>query len=223
MESASRLIDEAITPIKLEIIRHPFITELTDGSLPLDAFTRYLAQNYLYLNGFARALALISARSTDSATVEFFARRAAYAIASEQEFAAEMAENFGIDESVLRSAQPSPAGLGYSSFIKQAAALELLPVAMAALLPCYTVYNFVARDLLDRGSPDERYRRWIEMYAGEGFEEGVKGAEAACDRVAAASGMTEVSSILEASTTAARYEWMFWDSAYRAESWGLSA
>ena len=209
-------------PIKHEIIRHPFIAELTDGALSLDAFTRYLAQNYLYLNGFARALALISARSTDSATVEFFARRAAYAIASEQEFASEMALHFGIDEAVLRGAQPSPAGVGYSSFIKQAAALEPLPVAMAALLPCYTVYNFVARELIERGSPDERYQRWIEMYAGEGFEEGVRGAEAACDRVAAA-GVSDVPAMLSAARTAAMYEWMFWDSAYHARTWGFPA
>ena len=221
MELASSRIDRALGPMKHAIVEHPFITELTDGTLSVDAFTRYLAQNYLYLNGFARALALVSARSPDSATVEFFARRAAYAIASEQEFASEMAANVGIDESSLRSARASPACVGYSSFIKQAAALEPLPVALAALLPCYTVYNFVARQLLERGSPEKRYQRWIEMYAGEGFEEGVRGAEAACDRAAADAPKAQLDEMVDHARTAAMYEWRFWDSAYHAADWPL--
>ena len=133
--TASQQIDEALGPIKAAIIQHPFIVELSDGSLPLDAFTRYLAQNYLYLNSYAKALALVSARSLDSESVEFFARRAAYAIASEREFAADLAATIGIETAVLRAARPSPTGVGYASFVKQAAALEPLPVALATLLP----------------------------------------------------------------------------------------
>ena len=219
--TASQQIDEALGPIKAAIIQHPFIVELTDGSLPLDAFTRYLAQNYLYLNSYAKALALVSARSLDSESVEFFARRAAYAIASEREFAADLAATIGIEIAVLRAARPSPTGVGYASFVKQAAALEPLPVALATLLPCYTVYNFVSRSLVDRGSPDERYQRWIGMYAGEGFEEGVRGAAAACDRVSAESGERELAAMVDHARTAAMFEFAFWDSAYRADDWPL--
>src|SRR3712207_6002708 len=37
---------------------HPFVRGLSDGSLPLPAFRRYLIQDYLFLIHFARAKAL---------------------------------------------------------------------------------------------------------------------------------------------------------------------
>ncbi len=60
------------------------------------------------------------------------------------------------------------------------------------------------------------------MYAGEGFEEGVQGARAACDRIAAGSDDSEVAVMIEHARTAAMYEWAFWDSAYHGLDWPLN-
>ena len=59
------------------------------------------------------------------------------------------------------------------------------------------------------------------MYAGEGFEEGVRGAAAACDRVSAESGERELAAMVDHARTAAMFEFAFWDSAYRADDWPL--
>ena len=37
------------------ILRHPFVTGLTDGSLPREAFRHYIVQDAHYLRGYARA------------------------------------------------------------------------------------------------------------------------------------------------------------------------
>ena len=44
-----------------EILAHPFITGLTDGSLPTDAFRHFIVQDAHYLRGFARALTICAA------------------------------------------------------------------------------------------------------------------------------------------------------------------
>ena len=39
------------------ILAHPFVTGLTDGSLPGAAFRHYIVQDAHYLRGYAKALA----------------------------------------------------------------------------------------------------------------------------------------------------------------------
>src|SRR5919112_242553 len=47
---------------------HPFVRRLSDGTLPLPAFRRYLVQDYLFLIQFARAeaLAVVKAESVEA-------------------------------------------------------------------------------------------------------------------------------------------------------------
>ena len=74
-----------ITGIYEAILAHPFLTGLTDGSLPPGAFAFYVQQDALYLNQYARALSLVSGQAPDQAAGDMFARHAAGAIAVEQE------------------------------------------------------------------------------------------------------------------------------------------
>ena len=48
----------SIDGIYTSILRHPFVTGLTDGSLPRDSFRFYAVQDALYLRDFARALSV---------------------------------------------------------------------------------------------------------------------------------------------------------------------
>ncbi len=54
---------ESIGPIYAAILRHPFLTGLTDGSLPRENFKFYAVQDALYLREFARALSITGARA----------------------------------------------------------------------------------------------------------------------------------------------------------------
>ncbi len=45
---------------------------------------------------------------------------------------------------------------------------------LAAVLPCYWIYARVGEDLLARSSPDPLYRRWIEAYGNEAFQDTVR-------------------------------------------------
>ena len=53
---------------------HPFLTGLADGSLPRDAFAFYVAQDAIYLHGYAQALAAVASRAPTPGQTEMFAR-----------------------------------------------------------------------------------------------------------------------------------------------------
>jgi thiaminase (transcriptional activator TenA) len=55
--------------VAADVLAHPFVRGIGDGSLPRDLFARYIAQDAFFLESFARAYALALARSQDTATL----------------------------------------------------------------------------------------------------------------------------------------------------------
>ena len=61
-------------PIWAAELEHPFVTGLGDGSLPVERFRFYLAQDYLFLLAYCQVFALAVARAPDEATMSHFTR-----------------------------------------------------------------------------------------------------------------------------------------------------
>ena len=130
---------QTIRPIYNRIIEMPFITELMDGSLPLEKFQFYMSQDSAYLENFGRALALIAARASDTENTLAFLQFAENAIIVENALHESYFKEFGISEKAIIQ----PACHHYIHFLKSTAALKNLEVAMAAVLPCFWIYKEV--------------------------------------------------------------------------------
>lgn len=72
VEPFSSLLRAEADPIWQRIFVNPFLKELRQGTLPIEKFRFYLAQDYLYLEGFARtvAVALALAKGAGINTVD---------------------------------------------------------------------------------------------------------------------------------------------------------
>src|SRR5258708_23176348 len=53
---------------------HPMVRQIGDGTLPHESFRRYFEQNILYLEDYARAIALITGKAPDLAAVGVLTR-----------------------------------------------------------------------------------------------------------------------------------------------------
>lgn len=67
-----------------EYVQHPFVLQLGEGTLPLESFQHYIAQDYHYLKHYARAHALASYKANDFASITAFSEIALH-IAKESE------------------------------------------------------------------------------------------------------------------------------------------
>ena len=67
-----------------QILAHPFLAGLADGSLDQDRFRFYVVQDALYLRDYARALSVCAARAPAEDDVAMFNQHAAGAIAVER-------------------------------------------------------------------------------------------------------------------------------------------
>jgi thiaminase/transcriptional activator TenA len=209
----------SIDGIYRAIAAHPFLTGLTDGTLPPSAFAFYVRQDALYLRKYAEALAMVSSQATDEAGREMFARHAAGAIAVEQELHGSLLADLGLDPAEIELTEPAPTTLAYTSYLCAITGGGSYAEGVSAVLPCYWIYWEVGKELLRRGSPDPRYQRWIDTYGGEEFGGVVQEVLAEADRLGADLAPPERVQAQRHFRTSSRYEWMFWDMGYRQERW----
>jgi thiaminase/transcriptional activator TenA len=209
----------SIEDIYAGILAHPFLQGLNDGTLPEESFRYYVLQDVLYLREYARALSLVGVRSSDEDTLVMFDEHSAGAIAVERSLHEGFLKDLGVSQEEVDRVEASPTTLAYTSYLLKTAALGDYPEALGAVLPCYWIYERVGKALLEKSSPNPLYGRWIRTYGGEDFEALVKAVLNLTDEVCKDLNTVQKARVKEAFATTARYEWMFWDAAWRLEGW----
>ncbi len=205
---------ESIGPIRTAIDELPLLTGMEDGTLPRDVFTYYLAQDAHYLASFGRVLAAAASQSDRSEELLFWAGSARTTILVERELHAAHVPDF-------EALPKSPTCTAYTSYLFSLAADGCYPALVAGLLPCFWIYDDVGRRLGERvgelgGHP---YGDWIGTYGDPEFAAATRQARGILDALADTAGEDTRRRMAEAFTTATRYEWMFWDAAWRKERW----
>ena len=209
----------SIEDIYAEILAHPFLTGLTDGTLAKECFRFYVLQDAVYLRDYARALSLAGVRSPDESALVMFNEHSAGAIIVERSLHEGFLKDLGIAREEADQTSPSPTTLAYTSFLLRTATLGDYPEVLGAVLPCYWIYWEVGKALLDRGSPNPRYQKWIDTYGGEEFGALVEAVLDLTDKVCEDLNPAQKARVTRAFVTTSRYEWMFWDAAWRLEGW----
>ena len=213
-----RLWAEA-APVYDAILAHPLLTGLTDATLPNDTFAEYVAQDAHYLRDYGRALAAVAARAPDHVTTALFARHAAQTADVEADLHRTLLPQLGLDPDRLDGIAVSPTTTAYTSYLLAVTLGGSFAEGVAAVLPCYWIYQRVGEELARRGSPDPRHQAWIDAYGGAEFAGTVAEVLAVADDACAELSPAQDALALRHVEVTARYEWMFWDAAWRREQW----
>lgn len=206
-------------PLYQKIVNMPFNVELAEGSLDRGRFQNYMVQDAHYLDGFARALALLAAKSHDADQIVQFSEAAKVAIIVERSLHAQYFMDFGITLQQFSSTEPSPCCEHYVSFLLKTAALDPFEVGVASVLPCFWIYREVGQHILKVAKQPNPYQRWIDTYSGEEFEKSVNAVIQVADQLASQSSHRTRELMQQAFQRSTQLEWMFWDSAYRHATW----
>lgn len=209
----------SIEPIYAAILRHPFLTGLTDGSLSRESFRFYAVQDALYLREFARGLSIAAARAPRDEWIIMFNEHAAEALRVERALHESFFQEFGLSAEAVATTPLAPTNLAYTSYLVSVAYGRPFHEAVAALLPCYWIYWEVGKALERAGSRDPLYARWIGTYASDAFGDVVRAVLNATDAMAEPLGRAEREAMQRHFITTSRYEWMFWDMGDRQERW----
>lgn len=215
MASFSEQLQSEAQPIWDSIFAHPFLREIKEGTLPLETFRYYLGQDYLYLEGFARTVAMALAKAPDSQTLEELSHRVLTPVERPLHHQLLAAAEVTIEE--IHHNGRSPTNTAYVNHMLNTASLHGLGTTAAALLPCPWTYHLLKDNV--GASEHPLYSQWTSFYVAGFLENSVAAWRSFVDRAAENAGPQEREAMREAFLTSSRYEFMFWEMAYNQEQW----
>ena len=222
VKPSDRLRDVAM-PVWNEIMAHPYVNELKVGTLPLETFRFYVQQDWLYLREFTRTAAIIATRAVDPEVMTFLLAWVQPLVGMEYHFHKKHAAALNLNFDNI-DWEMNETNWAYSRHMIATAHTASTAEALAALLPCPCVYAHVGKLLVEgEKSPNPMYQEWIDFYAPDrdGFRPRVIALENVFDRVAAAADAATMARCERNYVISSRYEWAFWDSAYRRRAWPI--
>lgn len=212
---------QELAPLRRAILDHPFLAELAAGTLEGESFRHYIVQDSLYLAEYARVLALAAARAPTAAGRLEFSDGAKVAVQVEEALHQAFFAQFGVSAEMAHGSEPSPACLAYTSYLSALAATRSYEELVAGILPCFWIYWEVGCHVKPRAAASNPYAAWIETYAAPAFGEATARVCGLVDAAAENATPATRAAMAQAFRNAARYEWMFWDSAYHREGWPI--
>lgn len=170
---------------------HEFVRLLADGSLPEESFRHYLVQDYLFLTQFARAYALAAYKSEALDDIHRAAATVIALVETEMPLHVAYCAEWGLTEAEMAATAEATATTAYTRYVLDRGAAGDALDLYVALAPCVIGYAEIGRRL--KSAPETRlagnpYARWIEMYAGEEYQDVARGAVDQLDRLDLARG-----------------------------------
>ena len=200
--------------------QHPFVRGIGDGTLDLERFEFWLRQDYVFLIEYARLLALAAARSPDLETMMRFATLLKETVETEMNLHRAYAAEFEIGREELERELPVPTTRAYTDFLLRVAATGDFAELAAALLPCMWGFSEIGQRLATQPDPSEkRYAKWIAMYSSREFADLAQWCRNLLDSLAADLPERNLQKLEAVFLTSSRYEWHFWEMAWKMERW----
>ena len=141
------------------------------------------------------------------------------AVEVERELHKSLLDSYGVSKEMAARTQMAPTNYAYTNHLLVTAARGTFAEGLAALLPCYWIYWEVGKELTKRGSKNPEYKRWIDQYSSGDYGKVVKEVLAIMNAEANNLSPAEQLRCIDLFILGARYEYMFWDMAWRMEAW----
>lgn len=204
-----------------KILAHRFIKELGEGTLPMEKFTYYVQQDYLYLIDFARCIGLAASKAEDIESMRRWAQMMDGCLSYETEMLEAQMEKLGITRDKIREARKAPTNTAYINHLLRVAYSGTVVENVAALLPCMWTYLEVGEVLASIGGymGHPFYEDWCTAYGSEEYASLVQLYIDLVDMIAVESGRYLKDKMREHFRVSMKYEYMFWDMAYNMEKW----
>ena len=209
----------SIEDIYNNILQHPFVRGLTDGTLDETAFRFYVIQDALYLQDFARGLAILGAKADSDDDLIMFCDHAKNAIIVERSLHESFFQTWQLTPEQVYNTPAAPNCLLYTSYLLRVALGRPYYEGLGAFLPCYWIYWQVGKELVKKGSVNPLYQQWIDTYASDEFAAVVKEVLNVTDRVADGLTQAQQTAVQHHFIMTSKMEYLFWDMGYHQQQW----
>ncbi len=202
-------------------LTHPFVMALGDGTLPEPKFKYYILQDARFLGDLARVLSAAAVKAPDAESALRFNKLSEETLIVERSLHENYGKRWNMTSKQMLSVPMAPTTYAYTRHMLAVAAAGTATEITVATLPCAWVYCVVGQHLLRKGTPAKThpYRDWLLLYASPEFAEVQLWMRKKVDHWAKTAGKEELRRMEDSFILSSRYEWMFWDMAWREEKW----
>ena len=208
-----------VAPIWEKVVGHPFVTQLGDNTLPRETFNVYFDQDYLFLKDWAVLLSLAAAKAPDFDAARHIVGFLHHGLGGEEGLFRRAFEERAMSPQQVAALEHCPTTRHYSGYLRRMAYEGAFIDLAATLLAVEWPYMDWAQRLEAAGKrpADHYYRTWIDIHASPEMTGFVAWLRRTVDSATVtASGRSRLQDIFR---DVLRYELLFWDMAYRGESW----
>ena len=198
-------------------VTHPFVIELGDGTLPQEKFMVYFQQDHLFIRDWIALMCGAVSKAPEFADARPLADAIQGALWGEEGLFQEFFKEMGLSPEEVKGFNYLPTSFGYSGFLRRVASdgsfLEIITLLLGIEWP----YLDWAQRLTAAGKRPENkyYQAWIDIHASQELEGFVAWMRGLLDKPGDADA-AKLKSIFQSTL---RYEYLFWEMAYRGETW----
>ena len=208
-----------VGPLWEKVVAHPFVTEMADGTLDRSRFDIYFDQDYLFLKDWAILLSLATAKAPDFDAARELVSFLHLGLGGEEGLFQEAFRERGISRQEAKDFKYLPTTQNYSGYLRTQAYEGSFTEVVATLLAVEWPYLDWAVRAEQAGQKPENhyYQTWIDIHTSPGMSGFVSWLKSVVDESAPIQEQREkLQGIFQ---NVLRYEYQFFDMAYRGESW----
>lgn len=200
-----------------DYLKHPFIKEIGEGTLPKEKFLAYLIQDYLYLKEFVRVFAMGVVKANTIEEMKLFDSGIGGSIEDETATHIKYMEELGVMSCDAEKYPLSITNTSYTSYMQSVALTSGLKEIVMATLPCTWSYYYIGKHLAENYKDnlgENYYGEWIKSYSSPEFSKVVEKWINYTNEICKNLNEKEKQSLNDIFTKASIYEMDFWNMAY---------
>ncbi|UCH02311.1 MAG: thiaminase II, partial [Candidatus Bathyarchaeota archaeon] len=182
----------------------------------------YIEQDYSFLIEYARCLGIATAKVEDRTLMGAFASLLNASLTIEMKMLNDLVKKLGIVEE-LDSVEMAPTNFAYTRHLLYVAYSGTVAEIITAMLPCMWTYQKIGKKLCRKTGLRKNviFSEWLETYTSESYLDLVTWYKNLVDRFTLESTFTLRNKMISNFILSSRYEYLFWDMAYKKETWPL--
>jgi len=221
MTRFSETLEREAEPIWLRIFNHPFLHELSNGTLPLEKFRYYISQDNVFLADFCRFLGLAIPRCESLEQIRYLSEILHSEFTLEIDMQYGLAKKVGLSVQEMQTTEASPTTRAYTSFLIRTASTGDIGEIFAALSPCPITYTEIASRLTRETGNVTAYAEWLQTYRSVESRELSEKLRSFLDDIGSTASNLQRLRMVQSFLVASRYEYLFWEMAYNLEKWTI--
>ena len=209
----------AAGPLWEQVVTHPFVTELGDGTLARQTFDIYFDQDYLFLKDWAVLLSLAAAKAPDFDAARHLVGFLNLGLGGEETLFQQAFRERGLSREDVAGLEYRPTTFHYSGYLRRMAYEGSFIDLVTTLLAVEWPYLDWAQRLQAAGKRPGNYyyRTWIDLHTSQAMTDFVAWLRRRVDATEASA--ADCSRWQRIFRDVLRYEFQFWEMAYRNERW----